>query len=138
MPTLFTALKARHGTMPEPGRPEGKVLEKPAFSTEMLSEIVGQPPPQPNPELSVIVIGAGFAGLSAAYELLHAGYKVTVLKAQRRIGGRVQSLSDVVASKNVEGGGELIGDNHDAWLAYAARFGLVSRMFTKARILRFS
>jgi monoamine oxidase len=124
MPTLFTALMARHGTMPKPSRPEGQIIEKPLFSTQMLSEIVGAPPSQPRAGTSVIVIGAGFAGLAAAYELLHAGYKVTVLEAQHRIGGRVQSLSDVVAGKNVEGGGELIGENHKAWLSYAARFGL--------------
>jgi hypothetical protein len=68
MPTLFTALKARHGTVPPPRRPEGKVLPEPAFSSEMLSEIVGQAPQPANPQLSVIVVGAGFAGLSAAYD----------------------------------------------------------------------
>jgi hypothetical protein len=33
-------------------------------------------------------------------------------------------LSDVVPGKIVEGGGELIGDNHHAWLSYRAKFGL--------------
>src|SRR6266404_9707551 len=105
MPTLFTALMARQGAMPKAPRPEGKVIEKPLFSAQMLSEIVGEPPSAPREGTSAIVIGAGFAGLAAAYELLHAGYKVMVLEAQHRIGGRVQSLSDVVAGKNVEGGG---------------------------------
>jgi monoamine oxidase len=36
----------------------------------------------------VIVIGAGFAGLTAARELAHAGRRVTVLEARDRIGGR--------------------------------------------------
>jgi len=89
-----------------------------------MSEKVKAPPEQPRGGASVIVIGAGLAGLSAAHELLHAGYKVTVIEAQRRLGGRVQSLNDVVPGKNVEGGGELIGDNHHAWLTYAAKFEL--------------
>ncbi|MFV0373818.1 flavin monoamine oxidase family protein [Microbacterium sp.] len=36
----------------------------------------------------VIVIGAGFAGLTAARELSHAGRRVAVLEARDRIGGR--------------------------------------------------
>ena len=72
----------------------------------------------------VIIIGAGFGGLSCAHELLSADYKVTVLDARGRIGGRVLSFSDVVPGKVVEGGGELIGSNHPTWVAYARKFGL--------------
>ncbi len=45
-------------------------------------------PPKPSGK-SVIVIGAGFAGLAAAHELLSAGYQVTVLEARERVSGRV-------------------------------------------------
>ncbi len=38
---------------------------------------------------SVLVIGAGMAGLSAARTLKEEGFKVTILEAQNRIGGRV-------------------------------------------------
>ena len=72
----------------------------------------------------VVVVGAGFSGLAAAYELSRAGYEVTVVEARNRIGGRVISFSDLVPGKNVEGGGELVGSNHPAWLAYAKQFGL--------------
>ncbi len=40
-------------------------------------------------EESVVVIGAGMAGLAAARGLQQAGYKVTVLEAQDRVGGRI-------------------------------------------------
>jgi monoamine oxidase len=53
----------------------------------------------------VIVIGAGFSGLTAAFELSRAGYDVTVVEARGRVGGRVVSLGDLVPGKNVEGGG---------------------------------
>lgn len=72
----------------------------------------------------VLVIGAGFAGLAAAHELLHLDYDVTVLEARNRAGGRVVSLGDFVKGKVVEGGGEFIGANHPTWLAFARRFGL--------------
>ena len=41
---------------------------------------------------SVLVLGAGLAGLLAAYELTKAGYKVQVLEYQDRPGGRNYSL----------------------------------------------
>ena len=40
----------------------------------------------------VIVIGAGLAGLCAAYKLDARGHDVTVLEAQDRPGGRVHTL----------------------------------------------
>jgi monoamine oxidase len=73
---------------------------------------------------SVVVIGAGFAGLAAAYELLSAGYDVRVVEARDRIGGRVLTFDNFVSGRFVEGGGELIGRNHPTWIAYANKFGL--------------
>jgi monoamine oxidase len=72
----------------------------------------------------VLVIGAGFAGLVAGYELQQVGYAVTILEARDRVGGRVWTLDDVVPGKQVEGGGELIGSNHPMWLGYQKAFGL--------------
>jgi monoamine oxidase len=42
----------------------------------------------------VIIIGAGLAGLSAAYELGRAGHQVVVLEARMRAGGRVYTLRE--------------------------------------------
>jgi monoamine oxidase len=41
---------------------------------------------------SVIILGAGIAGLVSAYELQRAGYRVTVLEARDRIGGRAWTI----------------------------------------------
>lgn len=56
---------------------------------------------------SVIVVGAGMAGLSAAMHLTEAGHRTTVLEARDRVGGRVLSerLSNTAV---VEMGGEWI------------------------------
>lgn len=80
--------------------------------------------PRPPRGRGVVVIGAGFSGLACAYELINAGYDVTVVDARNRVGGRVLSFSDFVPGKNVEGGGELIGSNHPTWVAYKEKFGL--------------
>lgn len=72
----------------------------------------------------VIIIGAGFSGLAAAYELSSVGYDVTVLEGRDRVSGRVLSFGDLVPGKNVEGGGELIGSNHPTWVSYKKKFGL--------------
>ena len=40
------------------------------------------------PGTKVIILGAGVAGLSAAYELGKAGYACTILEARDRVGGR--------------------------------------------------
>jgi monoamine oxidase len=45
----------------------------------------------------VLVLGAGLAGLAAAYELKKAGYAVTVLEARSRPGGRVLTYRDPFA-----------------------------------------
>ncbi|MFX8731536.1 FAD-dependent oxidoreductase, partial [Acinetobacter baumannii] len=49
------------------------------------------------------MLGAGLAGMVAAYELSKAGYKVQVLEYQDRPGGRNYSLRG--GDKVVEGGG---------------------------------
>ena len=72
----------------------------------------------------IIVVGAGLAGLTCGYELISAGYTVTILEGRGRVGGRVLSIRDLVAGKVVEGGGEFIGSNHPTWLAYAKQFQL--------------
>ena len=43
----------------------------------------------------VLIIGAGVAGLAAARELSRANFKVTVLEARDRIGGRVYTHDSV-------------------------------------------
>lgn len=72
----------------------------------------------------VVVVGAGFAGLAAAYELSQSGADVTVVEARNRIGGRVLSFTDLVPGGSMEGGAELIGSNHPIWNAYKEKFKL--------------
>lgn len=57
----------------------------------------------------VIIIGAGFSGLAAAYKLKKRGIEVLVLEARNRLGGRVFTYNmDAKEKLNVELGGEWI------------------------------
>jgi len=73
----------------------------------------------------VIIIGAGLAGLSAAYELTQAGHDVTVLEARTRPGGRVLTLRDPFAEGlYAEAGATRVPDHHHFTLKYAELFSL--------------
>jgi monoamine oxidase len=73
----------------------------------------------------VIVIGAGLGGLCAAYELDALGHDVTVLEAQDRPGGRVQTLrSPFSDGLYAEAGASRIPTSHHLTLAYARLFDL--------------
>ena len=52
---------------------------------------VMQPPKQKMP---VIIVGAGMAGLVAAYELKRVGYEVKIVEMQDRVGGRVKTFGE--------------------------------------------
>ncbi|CAA2984311.1 FLOWERING LOCUS D [Olea europaea subsp. europaea] len=56
---------------------------------------------------SVIVIGAGLAGLAAARQLMTFGFKVTVLEGRKRAGGRVYSKK--LEGKNMMAAADLGG-----------------------------
>ena len=73
----------------------------------------------------VIVIGAGLAGLCAAYELHALGHDVTVLEAQNGPGGRVRTLRAPFADGlYAEAGASRIPTSHDLTLGYIRLFGL--------------
>ena len=73
----------------------------------------------------VIVVGAGIAGLCAAYELSGLGHDVTVLEAQKVPGGRVHTLRAPFADGlYAEAGASRIPTSHDLTLGYARLFGL--------------
>ena len=59
----------------------------------------------------VAVIGAGLAGLTAARELVDAGFEVVVLEARDRLGGRIHSADAPGFDAPVELGGVFTGDD---------------------------
>lgn len=73
---------------------------------------------------SVVVAGAGLAGLTAAHELLKHGAEVTVLEARRdRFGGRVWTRRDFEGQQSAEAGGDLIEGSQAELLRLAHELG---------------
>lgn len=71
----------------------------------------------------VVIIGAGFSGLAAAYRLKQKGCQVTILESRGRIGGRVFShkIDDNLV---VELGAEWVGASHERLITMCGEFGL--------------
>jgi monoamine oxidase len=122
--SLYAELASRYGKDRGLSRRDLLRAGVAASASLLISACAGGPRRTKSSSPRTIVIGAGFAGLTAAYELASAGIDVIVLEARTRVGGRVLTFDDFVAGAVVEGGGELIGDNHPLWNAYAARFAL--------------
>jgi phytoene dehydrogenase-like protein len=51
---------------------------------------------------SVIIIGGGLAGLAAAQALAPRGFRVTLLEARNRLGGRASSFNDSATGQLVD------------------------------------
>ena len=72
-----------------------------------------------------VVIGAGLSGLAAAYHLTQKKWKVTVLEATKRLGGRVMTHHFGAARHlNCELGGEWIGEDHHEMRRLCCAFDL--------------
>ncbi|GAA1081121.1 MULTISPECIES: flavin monoamine oxidase family protein [Tsukamurella] len=78
---------------------------------------------QPSTErATVVVVGAGIAGLRAALDLHARGVDVLVLEAAPRVGGRVLTETTALGT-HVDLGGQWIGKGHHRFEALAAEFG---------------
>ncbi len=91
----------------------------------------------------VVILGAGAAGMSAAYELGKAGYECVVLEARGRVGGRVHSIrrGDVLELQDrpkqtctfsegmyVNAGAGRIPTHHLATLGYCRELGVATEV----------
>lgn len=87
------------------------------------------------PAKKVLVLGAGMAGLVAAYELTQLGHDVTVLEARTRPGGRVHTLREPFSDGlYAEEGAARIPDNHELTLKYMKQFELPLEPFYPSRL----
>lgn len=75
-------------------------------------------------QVDVVIVGAGFAGLTAARDLVELGHDVLVLEARDRVGGR--SSTATLAGVPIDLGASFVGPTQDQVLKLAADFGCVT------------
>ncbi len=100
------------------------------LSTDYLGLIEDGLPPRSGTPQKVLVLGAGMAGLTAAYELGRAGHEVEVLEAQTRVGGRVYTMREPFSHGLYgEAGAMRIPRAHALTMAYVEKFSLATFPF---------
>jgi monoamine oxidase len=96
-----------------------------ALTATPLASLANAPHARAGDDRSVVVLGAGLAGLGAAYNLMKRGYDVTVLEAQDRPGGRVQTAREGFRrGGHAELGAIRIIDANEYTRRYVEEFGL--------------
>lgn len=75
---------------------------------------------------SVIVVGAGMAGLAAARRLQEAGFEVTVLEARDRVGGRMHTDTNATGT-TLDLGASWIHGHHPEFEALVAGMNLAQK-----------
>jgi zeta-carotene desaturase len=84
--------------------------------------------------LDVIVIGAGFAGLSAAVRLAAAGRRVLVLEARGRLGGRATAFDDRETGHRVDNGQHVLAGAYHETFAFLDAIGARDRVALQDRL----
>ena len=84
---------------------------------------------------TVIVVGAGLAGLAAARELKKAGVNVTILEGSDRAGGRCHTLASSKFDEGLfaEAGGMRVPESHKIAMKYIDTFGLKTIPFSNMK-----
>ena len=90
-----------------------------------------------SPAPRVVVVGAGAAGLSAAYRLVRRGLRPTLVEAEERIGGRLETVRRDGFTADL--GAQVLYSSYRATLGLCRELGLgrrLVRLRASARILR--
>jgi len=75
-----------------------------------------------------IVIGAGFAGLSAATRLTRDGARVLVLEARARLGGRATAFADRETGELVDNGQHVLTGGYTETFAFLREIGAIDHV----------
>ncbi len=93
-----------------------------ALALAGVPKIAEAKPGKPKP--TIVIVGAGIAGLNAALTLKDAGVKSTIYESNSRVGGRMHTNRDWSHGQVTEWCGELIDSGHEGMIALCDRFGL--------------
>ena len=79
----------------------------------------------------VVIVGAGFAGLSAAVSLAQSGRKVIVLDARPQLGGRATAFTDRETGELVDNGQHVLFGCYRATFEFLNRIGATDHVRTQ-------
>ncbi|XP_023804719.1 L-amino-acid oxidase [Oryzias latipes] len=96
---------------------------------ELLHETLDKGLPKTAKTYHVAIVGAGMAGLTTAKLLEDAGYKVTILEASERVGGRVHTYRNEKEGWYVELGAMRIPSTHQILLSLVKKLNLTTNKF---------
>lgn len=82
----------------------------------------------------VVVVGAGFAGLSAAVRLAQAGARVIVVEERRRLGGRATGFLDAASGEVVDNGQHAIFGCYHETFAFLETIGAAADVRLEDRL----
>ncbi len=82
----------------------------------------------------VIIVGGGFAGLSAAAALADAGRRVLVLEARPQLGGRATAFPDRATGELVDNGQHVLFGCYSQTFAFLTRIGAERNVRTQAAL----
>jgi hydroxysqualene dehydroxylase len=85
-------------------------------------------------EFDAVVIGAGFAGLSAAVRLTQHGARVLVLEARGRLGGRATAFADRDTGELVDNGQHVLLGCYTETLAFLREIGASGNVRIEPRL----
>uniref|UniRef100_A0A8C7ZXY0 Amine oxidase n=1 Tax=Oryzias sinensis TaxID=183150 RepID=A0A8C7ZXY0_9TELE len=96
---------------------------------ELLHETLDKGLPKTDKTYHVAIVGAGMAGLTTAKLLEDAGYKVTILEASERVGGRVHTYRNEKEGWYVDLGAMRIPSTHQILLSLVKKLNLNTTKF---------
>jgi len=77
----------------------------------------------------IVILGGGFAGLSAATALAEKGYAVTVVEGRQILGGRAFSFTDPDSGDSIDNGQHLMMGCYHQTIQFLLRIGTLNKMF---------
>jgi squalene synthase HpnD len=93
-----------------------------------------QAPARPPAPKKVVVLGAGYAGLSAATELTLRGHEVTLIEGRALLGGRAHSFVDSKSGLVLDNGQHVLMGCYHETLGLLGQLGVKHRLYSPPRM----
>jgi squalene synthase HpnD len=90
--------------------------------------------PRPPAPKKVVVLGAGYAGLAAAKELILRGHEVTLIEGRALLGGRAHSFVDAKSGLVLDNGQHILMGCYHETLALLRQMGVMDRLYSPPRL----